>query len=62
MLTPVSRYREHFTLKHCGDILQLVFRMSIYNIVRKRKVLESNLKSGEITNFYPIILYVLALL
>ena len=28
--------------------------MSVYNIVRKRKVLESNLKSEEITNFYPI--------
>ena len=28
--------------------------MSVYNIVRKRKVLESNLKSVEITNFYPI--------
>ena len=28
--------------------------MLVYNIVRKRKVLETNLKSEEITNFYPI--------
>ena len=28
--------------------------MSAYNIVRKRKVLETNLNSEEITNFYPI--------
>ena len=30
--------------------------MSVYNIVRKHKVLETNLKSEEITNFYPIFL------
>ena len=28
--------------------------MSVFNIVRKHKVLETNLKSEEITNFYPI--------
>ena len=33
--------------------------MSAYNIVRKRKVLETNLNSEEITNFYPIFLYIL---
>ena len=32
------------------------------NIVRKCKVLETNLKSEEISNFYPIVLYILALL
>ena len=31
--------------------------MSVYNIVRKRKVLETNLKSEEITNFYPMFWY-----
>ena len=28
--------------------------MLVYNIVRKRKVLETNLKSEKIMNFYPI--------
>ena len=31
--------------------------MSAYNIVGKCKVLETNLKSEEITNFYPIFIY-----
>ena len=35
--------------------------MSVYNIVRKHKVLETNLKSEEIINFYQIFLYILAL-
>ena len=60
-VTPVSRYRDQFTSTPC-DTLQPVFRMSVYNFVRKRKVLETNLKSEEITNFYPIFLYILALL
>ena len=46
---PVSRYRDQFTSTPWP-----VFRMSVYNIVRKRKILETNLKSEEITNFYPI--------
>ena len=33
--------------------------MSVYNIVRKRQVLETNLKSEEITNFYPVFIYIL---
>ena len=36
--------------------------MSVYNIVRKRKVLETNLKSEEIIDFYPIFSHILALL
>ena len=34
--------------------MQQVFQMSVYNIVRKCQVLETNLKSEEIANFYPI--------
>ena len=36
--------------------------MSVYNIVRKRQVLETNLKFEEITNFYRIFSYILTLL
>ena len=36
--------------------------MSVYNIVRKRKILQTNLKSKEIINFYLIYLYILAFL
>ena len=53
---------EANSLQHRGDTLQPLFRMSVYNIVRKHKVLETNLKSEEITNFYRIYLYILALL
>ena len=49
------------SLQHRGDTLQPVFRMSAYNISRKRKVLETNLQSDEITNFYPIFLYSLVI-
>ena len=52
-VTPVSQCRDQFTsipLRH----FTAVFRMSAYNIVRKRKVEETNLKSEEIANFYPI--------
>ena len=45
---------ETNSLQHRGHTLKSVFRMSVYNIVRKRKVLETNLKSEEIPNFYPI--------
>ena len=60
-VTPVSWYRDQF-IQHHGDTLQPVFQMSVYNIVSKCKVLETKLKSEEITNFYPIFLYILALL
>ena len=53
---------ETNSLQHHGDTLQLIFRVSVYNIVRKRKVLETNLKSEQITNFYSIFLYILVLL
>ena len=49
---------ETNSLQHHYDTLQPVFRMSVYNIVRKHKVLETNLKSEEIMNFYPIFLYI----
>ena len=35
--------------------------MSVYNIVRKRQVLETNLKFEEITNFYQVFSYILTL-
>ena len=52
---------ETNSLQHRGDTLQPVFRMSVYNIVRKREVLETSFKSEEVTNFYPIFLCILAL-
>ena len=62
-VTPVSwNWDQLNSLQHCGDTLQLVFRMSVYNIVRKCKVLEINLKSEEIIDFYPIFLHIFALL
>ena len=36
--------------------------MSVHNIERKRKILETKLKSEEIINFYLIFLYILSLL
>ena len=50
-ITPVSRYQDQFT---STPWQQPVFRMSVYNIQGKCKVLETNLKSEEISNFYPI--------
>ena len=36
--------------------------MLVYNIVRKRGTLETNLKSEEIINIYLIFMYILVLL
>ena len=45
---------ETNSLQHRGDSLHPVFQISVYIILRKRKVLETNLNAEEITNFYPI--------
>ena len=61
-ITLVSRYRDQFTSTPWQQFKAGILDVTIYNIVRKRKVLETNLKSEEILNFYPIFLYILTLL
>ena len=39
--------------------IQPVFQMSVHNIVRKRKILETNFKSEEIIIFYLIFLNII---